>query len=234
MFIEIIGEPGVGKSYMAQTFPNPFTIDATEHGECLYNVAEQYPDDFEERYLRIEREPENPYHRPSFDSARDVLPDAIVEYDTIVMETGYDLRRIMAEEWLEENNKDSVYPISHWGDIRRNKIMPIISQCTKYTHFVVIAKMGDQRDGQGNKTGARERKGLKKTDFMCDLRFYIATENNNRTVRVVKSRFHDDTREDFREINTNTFKAFKDEVPEMFLHPRKVYEKIKGGQRPKR
>lgn len=234
MFVEIIGEAGKGKSYMAQTFPNPFTIDATEHGEPMYNVMNHYPEDFEERYLRIERDPENPYKHPTFDKARNVLPEVIKEYDTIVMETGYDLRRIMADEWLQENDKEKVYPISEWGDIRRNKIMPVIAQCTKYTHFVAIAKMDDKRDEQGNKTGARERKGLKKTDFMCDLRFYIDVTDGKRTVKVVKSRFHDDTRDDFREIQTNSFDAFKDEVPEMFLHPRKVHEKMRKGERPKR
>lgn len=230
MFVEIIGESGKGKSYMAQTFPNPFTIDATEHGEPVYNVMNQHPDDFQDRYLRIDRKKEDPYSHPNFDKARDVLPDVVKKFDTIIMETGYDLRRIMADEWLREHDKEKVYPISEWGDIRRNKIMPIIAECTKKTHFVAIAKMDDKRDEQGNKNG-RKRRGLKKTDFMCDLRFYIDVTDGNRSVSVIKSRFHDDTRDSFREIKTNDFQSFKDEVPDLFLEPEEVHKKIQNGQR---
>lgn len=218
MFVEIIGESNSGKTHMALTFPDPFVFDLTQNKETMVNLSKQFSNDWRDRYFPVQRSPENPYEHPDLNGVREKLDEVLDEYDTIIFETSKDLRTVAGEEWKKEHDAKKVYPQTEWGDIKRNKINPIVARVNDKCHMVITSYMGPKYDKDGNKTGQRERKGMKRTDFMCDLRFYIELSEDKRDVSIVKTRFEDpvDSKDT---IKDNDYEYVEKIVPEFWLQP---------------
>lgn len=198
LLVEVIGEPGVGKTHFSLLFPSPFLIDTTAKGEALPIVMKLYPDDWQKRYRNIS----------DWEELEQAVGEALADESikTVIIDTSADLQRLAVAEYLRRTKKQAVYPITQYQHVRKliDDLQWKIIKALR--NLVLVAQMKDEYV-QNQKTGRRIRDGYKKTPFQADLRFYIYLEREDdgsvrRHVKVVKNRFVDPTGPDWvDEIN---------------------------------
>lgn len=171
-FTELIGEPATGKTHLAMLYSNPVLADLTLRGKSKVIVQKLYPEDWEDRYFRIK----------SFDDLRKALKKAHEdERDTLIIETGSDLRLMGGEEFLKElqkkkSERQTLHP-TEWKAVNTwfNEIVNKAIEDYKM-NLVLTAEMRDE--WKSNKaTGRRERSGFPRMDFYADLRLYLKVES---------------------------------------------------------
>ena len=122
LFVEIIGEPSVGKTHLSCLFPKPALLDTTPKGEGYYIIRKIYPEEWKQRYFRVR-------------CFKDVM--IALEYvrkrrelfRTVVVDTGADLRSLAIDACLEELRKEKP---------ERQRLMPEEYSCVnkKVNEFV--------------------------------------------------------------------------------------------------
>jgi len=215
LFVEIIGEPEVGKTHLSCTFPSPLLLDTTPKAEAM-PIIRKLHEDWRNRYVRVR-------------SWKDVVAvlerlkeDKEKKFKTVVVDTSADLQNLAAAEWLEEVNKErrkagkdelkAVFPITEYRWVRAKVddfICEVVDPDRLGRNLVFIAQMKDEWVG-GKSTGRRCRDGYKKAPFYADIRLYmfleavtdekgLATGRYVRKCRVVKNRFIDKCSEEWVE-----------------------------------
>lgn len=222
LFVEVIGEPAVGKTHFSCLFPSPALLDTTPKGEG-YFVLRKLHKDWKRRYFRVR----------SFEDIRKALKYIKVNKDafrTVVVDTAADLRGLAIKECLEELRKEKP---------ERQRLMPEEYSCVNEKvngfiddvtdpegelcmNLVFTAQMKDEWIDRKN-TGRRIRDGHPKANFQCDLRFFLQLKRKidektmqykdeyERHCRVVKNRFRDmtDAEDWVKELEDLSWKGVK-------------------------
>ena len=196
LFVEIFGEPEVGKTYLSAHFPKVLYLDTTAKREAYPVVRSVIGDEIDKRYIWV----------TSFSDVRNAVVrlkgDTEGFYKTVVVDTSADLQKLAVQEWLKEHKgRERPLPFEY-GEIRA-KIDEFISSVVRMErNLVFTSQMKDEystgTDPMGRvvsvKTGRRVRDGYEKTRFLADLRIYLSLreDEGGKFVRksiVVKNRF---------------------------------------------
>jgi hypothetical protein len=169
---EICGEPDSGKTHFARTFPKPLFLDTEAKAWIVLQKFNDTPLKVVEKFNDI---------RSGVHWALD-NPDI----QTIVIDSGSDLRDLAQAEWLAEQGKDRVYPLVLWGEVYE-KVDTLTTEIKKsQKHFVTTARMKDEFVGD-QRTGRRIRDSYKK--FPWDLSIGLEVVNGIRDTRSGKIHF---------------------------------------------
>jgi len=198
--IEVAGEPDVGKTHFACTFPKPLVIDT--EGKAWIVLKK-----FGHKYWKKVK---------TFDDIRQAVYWGIdsPEIETIVIDSGADLRELAAREYMEEHGIEQIYPLVLWArvDDKIDELVRAIKDADKY--LVVTARMKDEYLGE-QKTGRRVRDGYKK--FPWDLSMGIIIRfglEDPKTKKVLwpKHRFGIVTKNNFYGADPKTGRTFQKPV----------------------
>ncbi|MEM2266406.1 MAG: AAA family ATPase [Candidatus Hadarchaeales archaeon] len=187
LFVEVIGEPAVGKTHFAAGFPRVFFIDTTPKAESLVVVRKVIGEEFEKRWVNC----------PSFEAVRKAVGEAVKREDvaTVVVDTSSKLQEMAKAEWLRERKgRERPLPFEY-VEIREKIDRLIEAVVSSGRNLVFTSVLKDEYDPSGKKTGRRIRDGYVKTPYMVDLMLKIVLEDKgNEVVRrclVLKNRFRD-------------------------------------------
>jgi len=184
LFIEVAGPPKYGKTHFTCTFPKPAMADTEGKG---WRVLQKFNNS---NWFRIEK----------FSELRQFVNSCILndEIETLIFDSGSDLREMAEKEWCEEQGKERVYPIVLYGQVY-SKIDNLFREIRKAEkHLATTSRMKDVYLGE-QKTGVITRDGYKKVPYQADI-----------TIELVKGIYDDDLKLRFPEyvfgkINENTF-----------------------------
>jgi len=208
LFVEIIGEPSVGKTHLSCLFPKPALLDTTPKGEGYYIIRKLYPEEWKQRYFRVRCFKDVMIALEYVRKRRDF-------FKTVVVDTGADLRSLAIDACLEELRKEKP---------ERQRLMPEEYSCVNKKvngfidevtdperlcmNLVFTAQMKDEWVDR-RPTGRRVRDGYPKANFQADIRLYLELkrkvdektmkylEGYERVCRVIKCRFRDMTSEEW-------------------------------------
>lgn len=199
---EIIGENATGKTHLASCFPRPFLIDTTPKGESRAVFAKLNPD--RTRYAHVQ----------NWTELIAAAKPAMARFDvaTIIIDTSADLQDLARDEYLKRNPSRKGVMQYEYGRVRDIIDVELIFKVCALPpngvgkNLVFTSQMKDlytnAMDNAGQmhstKTG-RKTDGYSRSDFECDLRFYLSLkevmgENGvkyERRVDVVKNRWTD-------------------------------------------
>jgi hypothetical protein len=208
LLIEIIGEPGVGKTHLASQAPLPFLIDTTPKGEA------------KSTFLKVVKDVGRYTHIRNWDELRSAIEYAGKRDDvkTIIIDTSADLQDLAREEYLKRTSKSSGKERISALQIEYGKIRDIVDAevifrvtgsppvglgrnlvCT--SQMKNLYKNIQDADGRVHtiKEG-RQRDGYDRLDFESDIRLYVSLTTDSRpkrTVSVIKNRFIDRASDDW-------------------------------------
>jgi hypothetical protein len=203
LFVEVIGEPSVGKTHLACLFPQPAIIDTTKTRES-YAVMRKLLSDWKSRYFPVK----------SFKEIREALEKIKtnkVMFKTVVIDTSADLRDLGSAEYLEEKKKqgkerEALMPLEYRYVNEKIDSVSDVILTELQMNLIHIAQMKDEWSGKGNNataTGKRIRKGYGNANFQSSIRLFLKIEQEvdpitmqykgtyKRTCVVVKNRFKD-------------------------------------------
>jgi len=164
VLVEIIGEPAVGKTHLALTFPKPFVFDTTPKMEARFVIMKLLPNDWKDRYMPIKNYPQ------LVENIKQVVKRDDVK--TVIIDTGTDLQALCTEYELEKKQRERLLPVEY-GRIREmidTDIIEAVIEANK--NLVMTAQMDDEYVG-GQKTGRRIPKGYKRMAFQADIRVFL-------------------------------------------------------------
>lgn len=153
--IEIAGEPDYGKSHTARTFPNPLFLDTEgKSWIVLQKFSEPAP------WKRVK----------NFNDIRQGIRYGIdnSDIDTIVIDSGSDIRDLAQKEWLDEAGKDRVFPLVLWGEIYAKIDTLVRDVKDSGKNFVTTSRLKDQFLGD-QRTGRRIRDSYKKFPWTLSM-----------------------------------------------------------------
>jgi len=160
--IEYSGEPSYGKTHCAMTYPNAALCDTVGEGKG-WIVSEKFG---------------NPMYflAKEFDDIRRFVEYCVrnPKVDTIVIDSGSDLRDMAETEWLREKGRKSVFIPGQggfqWAEVyeKIDKLIQEVKKAGKY--LVVTSRLKDEWISQKGSdesvmTGKRIRTGYKKFPF---------------------------------------------------------------------
>lgn len=154
----IYGQPGIGKTSIALSFPKPLLID-TDNG--LYRVQAEH---------RCDSVPVE-----SYQDILDVLKEDLREYDTIVIDTLGKLVDFILDKIAKENpnliQKDGTVSIKAWGVVKNifKKFVTDVSVLNKNLIFVAHEKESSENDVRiirPDVSGSAGKDILKELDFL--------------------------------------------------------------------
>ena len=164
VMIEIMGEPAVGKTHLALTFPKPFIFDTTPKKEAEIIAYKVLGADAKNRYMWIQNWIQLVNGVKSTVKREDVK--------TVVIDTGADLQSLAVEYELQVKERKSLMPYEY-GRIREVIDTDITEEIiTAGKNLVLTAQMDDEYI-DGNKTGFRIPKGYKRAAFQSDIRILL-------------------------------------------------------------
>jgi hypothetical protein len=215
LFVEIIGEPAVGKTHLSCLFPKPAVIDTTASKESYIILRKLFPAEWKKRFFPVW----------NLENIRKALEEIIKNkemYRTVVIDTSADLRDFAADEYLAELNKqgknrEAVMPKEYkWVNQKIDRIIdkakvipkPDTKDMEKYLqlNLVFVSQMKDEWSGE-KPTGKRIRKGYPNANFQSDIRLFLQMESVvdlttmrttgkfKRKCLIVKNRFKDQASE---------------------------------------
>lgn len=164
LLVEIIGEPGVGKTHLALTFPSPIIFDTTPKREAEVIAYKVLGADAKNRYRWVQ----------SYPQLVEGVKEAIIRDDvkTVIIDTGADLQSMAVEYELEKKDRERLLPIEY-GRVREMIDDDIITTVTSAgKHLVMTAQMDDEYI-ENKKTGRRVPKGYKRMAFQADMRILL-------------------------------------------------------------
>lgn len=154
----IYGQPGIGKTSIALSFPKPLLID-TDNG--LYRVQAEY---------RCDSVPVE-----SYQDVLDVLKEDLKDYDTIVIDTLGKLVDFMCEQIISENpnlcQKDGTMSIKAWGIVKNmfKKFANDVQNLNKNLIFIAHEKESTENDTRiirPDVSGSAGKDIIKELDFL--------------------------------------------------------------------
>lgn len=154
----IYGQPGIGKTSIALSFPKPLLID-TDNG--LYRVQAEYRCDS----VQVE----------NFQDILDVLQEDLKDYDTIVIDTLGKLIDFILDKIGKENpnliQKDGTVSIKAWGVVKNNfkAFKTAVQDLNKNLIFVSHEKESTENDVRiirPDVAGSAGKDILKELDFL--------------------------------------------------------------------
>jgi len=160
--IEYSGEASYGKTHAAATYPNGALCDTISEGEG-HIIMEKF---------------NNPmyFQATTFDDIRRFVDYCIKnpKIETIIIDSGSDLRNMAETEWLREKKRTSVYVPGQggfqWSEVyeKIDKLIQKVKKAQKY--LVVTSAMKDEwlskkGSDENVKTGKRVRSGYHKFGF---------------------------------------------------------------------
>lgn len=154
----IYGQPGIGKTSIALSFPKPLLID-TDNG--LYRVQAEY---------RCDSVPVE-----SYQDILDVLQENLKDYDTMVIDTLGKLVDFILDKIAKENpnliQKDGTVSIKAWGIVKNifKKFVADVSALNKNLIFVAHEKESSENDVRiirPDVAGSAGKDILKELDFL--------------------------------------------------------------------
>ena len=97
LLIEIIGEPGVGKTHLSLTFPKPFLIDTSPKYEAKAIARKVLGEGWEKRY----------HASRDLREIVQILSEVLDRDDvaTVIIDTGADLQSLGAKEYLRRKRE---------------------------------------------------------------------------------------------------------------------------------
>ena len=185
LLVEIVGENAVGKTHTSLLFPKAVLFDFTPEGE-----GEVIAVKLGRRYFRI----------GSYDEFIKSVNELESEVKTVVIDTSKDFVRVMADEWIKQENLERksagkslikrVYPVTSYGEVY-NMVDLEIRRLMKFPRNVVMTSIMADEYIEDKRTGNRKRDGYSRLPFSAWLRFAIEIKDGKRVYKVLKNRFVD-------------------------------------------
>jgi len=229
LLVEVIGEPGVGKTHFSLTFPKPFLFDTTPKREAEVIVYKLYGAEAKKRYAWTTK------YEQLLAGIKDIVKRDDVR--TVIIDTGADLQSMAVEYELQRKDRERLMPYEY-GRIREmidEDVIELVVNSGK--HLVMTAQMDDEYVN-GQRTGKRVPKGYKRMAFQADIRMFITVGSAEltflpgglsfevtyskvlqpkRTAVIVKNRFVDITTTGYQKIEGNvTFADLVNLIPQSF------------------
>jgi len=161
IFLEVYGEPGVGKTHLACTFPKPFMGLSVD-----------------DRYAWVQ----------NYEEFKSAVLRAIAREDvkTVVIDSCTPLQDFAAEYWCKKYGKERVYPVVAWGQVRK-LIDEVINLIAKYRkNCVFTSQMKDVYDKETGQKIGRDRDGYIKVPFTVDIQVELRILPRDQAQRYVK------------------------------------------------
>jgi len=190
LFLEIIGEPAVGKTHLASLFPKPALLDTTTKGES-YSVFSKLHSDWKRRYFRIR----------CLEDVRITLKyvkQNKEDFKTVVFDTSADLREMGSKEYLNEQRKagkerEAIIPVEYrWVNEKINGFIDEVTDVEKGLgmNLVFTSQMRDEWR-EGKSTGRRIRKGYPDANFQSDIRLFLQLTQkvDEKTMQLIPNEF---------------------------------------------
>lgn len=166
------GQPGIGKTTLALSAPNPLLIDL-DHGSTRVEKS------FLKDYVSVK----------TYQDVLNVLSsqDAIKSYDTIIIDTLGKLINIMADFLSAKSpnirQSDGTLSIKGWGILKMN-FQNLFSQLRSLNkHLIFIAHAREEKDGDAK--NIRPDAAGSSCDYLVtelDILGYVKSMNNKRTI----------------------------------------------------
>lgn len=170
------GDPSVGKTYFALSFPEPIYVIDTEFG--VAPVTRHFPD--KEIFIHEAAILDPSTDEPDVDASLKSLEKAIaqlknIEKGTIVIDSGTDIWQWLGA-WVEQQARKSGKITSagtpqrlEWGRANLRWRQLILRLMAKPVHFVITAQVAEEYDSRGQQTGNYKPRVQKQTPHMCDI-----------------------------------------------------------------
>jgi hypothetical protein len=217
LFIEVIGEPSVGKTHLASLFPKPALVDTTAKGEG-YVVFKKFHSDWKRRYFRARTFDDFTKHLSAIERDKGY-------FRTVVVDTSADLRTLGSQDYIKElneagKNREKLMPEEYgWINEKINDFINKITDIEKLCmNLVFTSQMRDEWKDR-KPTGRRIRKGYPDANFQSDMRLFLQLVQKvdektmqfipneyERKCQVIKCRFRDqadkeDWKAELKELN---------------------------------
>jgi len=156
--IEVSGEMDMGKTHFARTAPNPLFLDTEAKA-----------------YIVLKKFPPCPWKRvETFADIRNGVKWAIEnpEIETVVIDSGSDVRDLAAQEWCNEMGKERVWPRVLWAQVyeKVDWIPKALEKAGK--NLIVTARMKDEWIGDTS-TGRRLADSYKRWPWALQMAITI-------------------------------------------------------------
>ena len=178
IYFQVAAEGGVGKTHTSiSSFPRPFLIDCTAHGDGKFTAKKLLGERFDTCYF---------YARGLFDVigvVKDVIDSG--EFATIVFDEYSGLRRLGQEWYLKEFKKNKVFPTTEWGVITRKINRDIIWKALDNDINVVVTSGFSDTYKDGDKTGGRNANSPPGASIDIDFRIMLAENKSGDDVDVI-------------------------------------------------
>jgi hypothetical protein len=201
LLLEIIGEPGTGKTHLASILPKPFLIDTSPKGEARTT------------FIRLVKDEGRYAHVGNWDELISATKKAGARFDvkTVILDTSADLQDMARAEYMRIHGRKGVLQIE-FGFVRDLVDAQIVYKLTASPptgygkNVVCTSQMKDLyktiQDSEGKahsfKEG-RQRDGYQRLDFQADVRLFLQLKEDKvgevmktrRICTVIKNRFID-------------------------------------------
>jgi hypothetical protein len=166
VFIEIIGEPAVGKTHLSLTFPKPLLIDTTPKREARIIAYKVLGAEATKRYIHIK----------NYQELVEAINNIGDDVKTVIIDTSSDLQELALEYELQRKDRKQLMPYEY-GRLREMVDTDITEQVSQDKNLIFISQMDDEYI-EGKRTGRRIPKGYKRAAFQADIRLllYLAPE----------------------------------------------------------
>ena len=168
----IAGYPGIGKSTLALSAPNPLHID------CDFGID------------RVEPQYRKPYIQPGSyaEILNDLQPGNLKDFDTLVFDTGGKLITLMSQWAIQQDpkygQKDGSLSLKGYGFVGR-EFVRLMDHCfyTLKKHIVIIFHATEEKDGDNTKLRIKVEGQTKNNVWEpMDLGGFVEMQGNNRTI----------------------------------------------------
>ena len=190
LFLEVIGEPSVGKTHLASLFPMPALLDTTTKGEG-YAVFSKLHADWKRRYFRIRC-------LEDVRLALKFIKQNKEGFKTVVFDTSADLREMGSKEYLVELNKagkerQALMPQEYrWVNEKINGFIDEVTDVEKGLGMNLVFTSQMRDEWRENKpTGRRIRKGYPDANFQSDIRLFLQLTQkvDEKTMQVIPNEY---------------------------------------------
>lgn len=155
--LDITGTEAMGKSHVGATFPGDIAWIETpeEWGKT---------DPLINKFKYVYKDPKKIYLKrvKTFDDIRQTVASAGAdpEVSTIIIDSGTEIRRLAAEEWMREENRKAVFPTTEW-QWPNQKIENLIHDIKETGKYIVVTNRKKDEWIGDNTTGRLIRDGYK-------------------------------------------------------------------------
>lgn len=168
----IAGYPGIGKSTLALSAPNPLHID------CDFGVD------------RVEPQYRKPFIQPASyaEILNDLTPDNVKDFDTLVFDTGGKLITLMSQWAIQQDPKygqrDGSLSLKGYGFVGR-EFVRLMDHCfyTLKKHIVIVFHATEEKDGDNTRLRIKVEGQTKNNVWEpMDLGGFVEMFGNDRTI----------------------------------------------------